>query len=466
MDKNIIPVVFSTDYYYVVPTCVAIISLLENADHNTYYKIFVLVHRQEKKAIESLLQDIDRQYGNCSVVLVTVDESLFKNAVIVNGYLSVATYYRLIISDILKEYAKCIYLDGDILVRKDLHDLYQEDIGQDFIGGIKAWNMYRHSTLTEALEQELEIPIVDQYINAGVLLINLDKIRKSKLKDKFLKYVDKGFLYEDQDILNMCCYPHIKHLDAKYNTYSILYKSSEALTEFMDKPEETLKEQVLDPAIVHFSGKFIKPWENSRCRGARQWYQYLKKVDSVYNLFLEMYAPAEQGAKNNWEALLSYCRNHDSVFIWGFVERNRLLYNKLEDDRINVTGFIDNNALKQKMMYHDKKVYGLQDIMSFKNSGIVITNSRYEAEMKKQLLDEGLIDRHIYLFEKLTGWYYMGLDPAYYKQEIKDILELEHFPERSYRNMSYSEIRESIYNKKIGDDRLFFEYRFDLWLFR
>lgn len=466
MKENIIPVVFSTDYNYIVPTGVAIISLLESAGPGTYYKVFVLAGNKKTDVIESVLKDIETQYENCTVELVRVKDEHFKNAVIVNDYLSIATYYRLVISDILREYPKCIYLDGDILILKDLTELYKEDIEQFYIGGVKAWNMYRQSGLTDSLQKELNIPVVNSYINAGVLLFNLKKIREDGLKEKFLEYVDRGLLYEDQDILNMCCYPSLKHLPERYNIYSVFYRSPLALFEFMDEVSGEVREQVMDPVIIHFSGMYVKPWENSRCRGAELWYSHVKKINSIFNLFQANYNPFAGGTKYNWDKLLNYCRNQDSILIWGFVERNKLLCDRLENRNVRVTGFIDNNTSKQFSVYKDKKVFPVNGIPDRMNSGIIITNSRYVAEMKKQLVEEGISTDRAYIYEIPSGWYYMGLDPAFYDEEVRDILEIEDVLASDTENLSFADIRESLLKKSVSDNRLTVAYRFDLWLFR
>ena len=42
-NKNIIPVVFVFDYNFLIPTMVTIFSMLESADENTFYDIFLLI---------------------------------------------------------------------------------------------------------------------------------------------------------------------------------------------------------------------------------------------------------------------------------------------------------------------------------------------------------------------------------------------------------------------------------------
>ena len=57
------------------------------------------------------------------------------------------------------------------------------------------------------------------YINSGVLLLNLDKIRKDK-KDKELNdFVNKNkLMYPDQDTINVVFKNNIYFLENKYNS--------------------------------------------------------------------------------------------------------------------------------------------------------------------------------------------------------------------------------------------------------
>ena len=79
-----------------------------------------------------------------------------------NYHLSIASFFRLFIADFVpKEVEKIIYLDADLIINTDLHELYNIDIKKT-IGGVdglfgKKW--------TQKYLSEIDITITD-YINS------------------------------------------------------------------------------------------------------------------------------------------------------------------------------------------------------------------------------------------------------------------------------------------------------------
>lgn len=46
----------------------------------------------------------------------------------------------------------------------------------------------------------------DTYLNSGVLLMNLKKIREDKLERRFAELAEEDWESQDQDILNIACH--------------------------------------------------------------------------------------------------------------------------------------------------------------------------------------------------------------------------------------------------------------------
>ena len=84
-----------------------------------------------------------------------------------NQKLSQITYYRLLLP-ILVPYERIIYLDNDVLVFKDLLELYQTSFNNNYVLGSLDLSFKIHHHLCQNS---------DRYINAGILLLNLDKIK-------------------------------------------------------------------------------------------------------------------------------------------------------------------------------------------------------------------------------------------------------------------------------------------------
>ncbi|MDR0715759.1 MAG: hypothetical protein LBF25_03265, partial [Puniceicoccales bacterium] len=127
----------------------------------------------------------------------------------------------------------------------------------------------------------------NQYINSGVLLMNLNLIRKDGLSEKLvstLKYGIEGkrsFKFPDQDVLNKVCFGRIKFLGPKYNLYAWLpskVKSSQEIRKNLENffGKDQVEEACTNPCIVHFAGP--KPWKNQSLPYADEWWKYTRQT--------------------------------------------------------------------------------------------------------------------------------------------------------------------------------------------
>ena len=215
-----IPIVFATDKNYLFYTCVAITSLAEHAAKDTTYSIFILMDEETQEAV-NWIERLNQTYQKIWVEKVLVDTKALVNATICNNHVTKATFYRLLLDHMLLE-EKCIYLDSDIIVTEDLTELYQIELGENYLAGCRDIWIDRMST-EQRENRRLKIGILsmDSYINAGVLVMNLKKIRDDQVQTKFLSHLEKKYPYEDQDILNVCCYGKILRIPQKWNLFTL-----------------------------------------------------------------------------------------------------------------------------------------------------------------------------------------------------------------------------------------------------
>ena len=281
---NEICVSYSTDSNYIFPTLVSMTSLMKKANNNTFCKFYIL-HNELSNEDKAKLNSISKKYKNCSVDLVDVKDS-FSNSY--EGRWSVATYFRLLLPDILKNKSKCLYLDGDTIVRHDLYDMFNTDLSDFYIAGVhdgyldekKSPNYYR---------EILGLEDVNSYVCAGVLLMNLEKMRNDNIcnisKDLVLQNdKDKKFSCLDQDILNKVCYGHIKLLPFKFGMHThVLGSYSEKIyTKNLGISQNEFSKMKNDPTIVHFSAG--KPWHkihNNVENFCKEWWDYARETDYI-----------------------------------------------------------------------------------------------------------------------------------------------------------------------------------------
>ncbi|MBR1858079.1 MAG: hypothetical protein IJ797_01095 [Selenomonadaceae bacterium] len=135
---------------------------------------------------------------------------------------SIATMYRLLISDILpKNIGKAIYLDADIIVNRNINDLWSIDISNYPIAAFPEINTGVNHFLDKYVIDCGMVEIKD-YFNAGVLLINLEYCRNNQnLIDEGINFIysHPECKYFDQDILNYCFSKNYFKLSNDFNIY-------------------------------------------------------------------------------------------------------------------------------------------------------------------------------------------------------------------------------------------------------
>lgn len=264
---NTVPIAFAFDNNIITAACVCLSSLMINANENTFYDIFIL-HSPNVSLKKGDLDKIPQIYPNCRMRYMQVDDS-FDSAYEVR-HVTKATYYRLLIPDIITEYDKIIYADVDIIFRMDLWDVYQQDLSGYYIAATYDLGLNRDEKHLESLGLKEW-----QYFQAGFVVLNLKALRTDHLVDKFKKLSQNNYKYQDQDIINISCRGRIKHLAPCYNvndcTLIYIYWHPEVLPVTIS-PEDC--SYATANGNIHYSG--YKPW-NRYCIGLDIWWEYYRK---------------------------------------------------------------------------------------------------------------------------------------------------------------------------------------------
>lgn len=283
-----IPVVLAADNNYRYPLMVTLLSSLMNAKKNTKYQFNILVSDQFDMESMELINKLLKQYDMPEAAFYNMQDN-YQNIEMQIKHISYATFYRLQLPELLKEVEKCIYLDVDVVVKKDLKEFFDVELGDNYIAGVKAAGYYYPEEKKTATISLLEIDKLDQYINAGVLLINLKKMREDKLTETFEKLLEKNFPCQDQDILNAACYGHIKVLPPKYNAMT---KYNVGIKDEYDRIEclhicytrEEWNEACETPVIIHYADRW-KPWQDLRGIFVQEWWKYIKVLNQYIDCF-------------------------------------------------------------------------------------------------------------------------------------------------------------------------------------
>ena len=214
--------------------------------------IYAILKHNKVKKIYLFIEDDEIPYlkdKKIEFININKTEEYVKNtSPNYNTKYSKLSYVRCYFSKLLKE-DKILYLDVDTLVVDNIEELWNIDMQDNVLIGIHESGEWNKHLNTYGLD--------DKYINSGVLVMDLCKIRQERLDDSMIYLLNNNFYYfPDQDVINLVCRNRIKYVDNRYN-------SSET-TGFRD-----------DAKIIHY------------IRGNKGWVKNSLKSDIWYNYHYE-----------------------------------------------------------------------------------------------------------------------------------------------------------------------------------
>lgn len=283
---NFINVAYSCDkdIYYI--THVSMKSLMINQKNNTFIKFYLLVHESIKKKQKIIIDKICIEHSNCNITYFKLKDEFKDINSTGNHKWTTSTFYKLLLQNLLLNEKKVLYLDSDTIIYKDLNNLYNYNITNNYYVGT-----FEGKPLSKYGKN------LSDFINGGIILMNLEMLRKDKIYKKiydFLRKNNGSLLYVDQDAINVVC--------NKKNGFFPEYYISNGIcsaTIFKHLNKHKLKnieiiQALKEPYIFHFK-IYTKPWygiakrKNMICFDFfPRFYEYAKK-SSYYFEILEYF---------------------------------------------------------------------------------------------------------------------------------------------------------------------------------
>ena len=267
---NIIPIVFAFDNNLILPACVCISSLLMNANKDTFYDIFIL-HSETELLEKEEINKLYLFYSNCKITYVLVTNE-FEDGYEVRG-ITKATYYRLLIPQLITQYDKIIYSDVDVIFRSDLSDLYKIDIENEYVAATYDLGMILSDTGRKHINK-LSMFEQCKYMQAGFILMNSKKMRMDSLIETFQKLYRNKYKYQDQDLLNIVCIRSHKLLPFKYNMTNYVFYYLNKKHDYFSCFSKEVIDEALEKGTIHYNGQ--KPWKGG-CINFDIWWEYYRK---------------------------------------------------------------------------------------------------------------------------------------------------------------------------------------------
>ena len=273
--NRVIPIFFAVDDNYAPYLAVAMRSLIDNASPDYQYNIYILI---EKLSQESLANLKAMATDNVSVETIDVCAKLdaLSDMLHLRDYYTKTTYYRFFIPALFPQYGRGIYLDCDIVVTGDVAQLYNVPLGDRMLAAAPEEVMGIVDVFGTYVEAVLDIPR-SEYFSAGILVMNLEKMRRVALEEQFVELLGhRTFrVTQDQDYLNVLCRGDVLLLDTSWNK-TACHEAGE----------------VESVNIVHYKINW-KPWHYRGVRFEDDFWQYADKTPYADHLYAqrEGYSP-------------------------------------------------------------------------------------------------------------------------------------------------------------------------------
>lgn len=133
---------------------------------------------------------------------------------------------RLCLPELFPDEIRVLWLDVDTYVEDDIGDLFDIDLDGNYMAMV---------------EEPVRSKYPFQYYNAGVILMDLARLRKDGIQRKWLRLVNTiQFTAQEQDAINLICQGEILTIGPEYNSAGVITQDAE------------------EPLIRHYAG-YLRP---------------------------------------------------------------------------------------------------------------------------------------------------------------------------------------------------------------
>lgn len=254
---------------------ISTLSLLKNVDEVHIY-ILTMYTKNEKKnyqpfsktAADYIRSLVINQNPKNSVDLIDCSSLFIKEPPTANMGTRFTPYamLRLYADELPQIPDRILYLDDDVIIRKDPTEFYEQDLTNiEMVGVLDYWGRFFFHNIHNKK--------VFDYLNSGVLLLNMKEIKETGLfaKVRHMMQVKKMFL-PDQSALNKLATKK-KIAPRRFNEQYRLQKDTviqHFTTSFRFKP--------------YFHTQTVKPWDVERVHNVLKLHEY----DDILNEYLKI----------------------------------------------------------------------------------------------------------------------------------------------------------------------------------
>ncbi len=249
-----------------------LLNSIQISNRNENFNVYILNRNLTIKHFKEIKKGLDLEKFHINDV--KIDEEKIKSLPVYKEKYPVEIYFRIFAAKYLpNDIDRVLYLDSDTIVINKLDTLYNMDFEDNYFIATTHIKKMLHKFNEIRLGMDKDEP----YINTGVLLMNLKELRKIKIEEEVIDFVqrtEKKLILPDQDIISTIYGDKIKLVsDLKYNLgdrnlnfYNLNNPKSKIGIKWICK----------NTVIIHYFGR-NKPWNNG----------YVGKLGCFYNKLVE-----------------------------------------------------------------------------------------------------------------------------------------------------------------------------------
>lgn len=294
-----IPIFFTIDDNYAPFLAVALNSAIKNASPKRQYKAIVLHQGLNETNIAKLnslgTDNFKIELTPMKANFEALDDRMSNR--LRCDYFTLTIYFRLFIPAMFPQYDKGIYIDSDVVLTDDIAKLYDINIGDNFIGACNDLSISDIPPLVAYTENAVGVR-KEEYINSGVLLMNLKKLRECNLEGHFLSLLNTyhfDSIAPDQDYLNAMCNGKIHYLD-----------------EAWDAMPNDAKPPLEHTHLIHYN-LFSKPWCYDGIQYGDEFWKYAENSGYIDEIKAYKAAYSEEKKKSDRECLKLLVRRGEEI---------------------------------------------------------------------------------------------------------------------------------------------------------
>lgn len=258
-------ILYSSSDSYAFLTGISMLSLLDNNQTCEEIRIFIMDNAITDENKKKLLEVAERYHRELSFVPMP-DMKKKTGLDIKTGRWNISTFGRLYMAEVLpNDVEKVLNIDCDTIIVDSLEPLWNIKMDDHIVGGML-------ESINDRYRFNVGMNAGESFLNGGILMMNLKRVREEKYEDKFTAFIKKysahlGYL--DQDVINGTVKEKDKVvLPIRYNMLSIYFYSHYKQTLGYRRADSFYSQEEFEyakknPGLVHFTTCFLdglRPW--------------------------------------------------------------------------------------------------------------------------------------------------------------------------------------------------------------